>query len=181
MEINSIPELDSEYAGEKDEPAIEVPSFDYESQRIQTEYGDEDQEFDLQVIEEALKKYSRTALFIMLSLGLFQINSVFEIPSYLSMAPLFALELILVYESISEFRYEFELIANWINNEYMREVVGYIGKIFTYLLIVLYLEGISKSFVVTGLPIFISLLLKFFMRTNHLNNCISFAEIVRAI
>ena len=178
MDIEVIPEFEAENDIDKDQAEVETPTFDYESQRIQTEYGDEDQEFDFQTIENVLQRYNYFAGSLLVSLICIQISLFGSLPLYFSVLPLIVLEAKLSYDSINNFRYEYELITNLMNNEHIRKLVSCIGNIFSYILLVLYMEDALSVITISSIPLLISAITQIFIRNNPANYCVSFSDIV---
>ena len=112
MDIESIPEIEDESDGDKDRSMNENSINTLEANRIQTEYGEDDQEFDYQIINDALNNYKAFAGFLLGTILLMQFHLIFLIPVNISIIPLALFEIYKIIFCVKQFIYEREIISN---------------------------------------------------------------------
>ena len=145
--------------------------------QMSTDFEDE-QEFDYELIDMALKRYQKYSLSLFFTFLLLQLNFLGFVPAFCVVFPLVFLEILMVFEAFFKYSAERELIPSILNSEYIRDIVDSLGNLGTYGVILLYLLNSSIFLVFVTVPLFLAACLRFLFKTSSMSPCLSFSEIV---
>jgi hypothetical protein len=176
MDIESIPEAEEENEAEKSD--YNVSNIGLSFNRVETEYGEDEQSYDLYSIEEIFIRYLETTGTFLVSL-VFLMISLFEFAQVsLAIVPLIILEVLRIYKNSIQYKEELPILNRFWKSEYLLKVLNSFFSLLSLICLILVLvEKIDKIFWV-GLPVALNIIVRTTIRVNLANSCTIFEELV---
>ncbi|OMJ87975.1 hypothetical protein SteCoe_10215 [Stentor coeruleus] len=179
MDIVEIPEAEEDYEADYDCSKGLNSQMELDFHRMATDYGDEEQAYDLYLIEEVFKRFANFAISLSLSFILIQLYLYEILPIAYSVLPLLILELKLLAEFLLKFKDEYEIIPNIYKSEYFIDSIESIGNIISYILLIIFLLNKLSYLSIISIPWILTNIFKLVTKANLANICISLSSIVR--
>lgn len=178
MEIPEIPEVEEDNEIDHENSQSINSQMELEFHRMPTEYGEEEQAYDLYAIEEVFKRYINFAISLILSGILLQLYFYNKLRVVFSLLPLLLLEFKLLLDYLIRFKDEFEIIPNICKSDYFIDTIESFGNTISYIILSLYLEQKVNYISIVCIPWVLTSIYKVLTKVNLANNCISFSGIV---
>ena len=151
-------------------------------ERLNTEYGEEDEEYDYEVIAKELSKYTEISVALLATFTAIQFVMVYHINIQFSIIPLFLLEFrrLFIYTLQLKNSKEYHE-SDLIKGNSLKQIIHSIGNISFYSLVLIYFSTRAYYFLLTCLPLIISEIINFILKCRPFNQCQFFSKIVRNI
>lgn len=179
MEIEPIPEAEEENEVERSE--YNSSNINLAFNRVDTEYCDDNHSFHILSIEEIFNNYQKTSAVLILSL-LFLIFSLYQLANQiLPFIPLATFQLYSLYKNFSQFKEELPILAKFWKSEFLLKSFENFCNFTCIVFISLFVIGKIEMFLWTAVPIMSAVVGRMVIKVNFINNCATFAGIVRII
>lgn len=179
MDIVEIPEAEEDYEADYDCSKGLNSQMELDFNRMATDYGDEEQAYDLYLIEEVFKRFANFAISLALSVILIELYLLYTLPIAYSVLPLLILELKLLIEFLLKFKDEYEIIPNICKSEYFIDSIESTGNIVSYILLIIFLLNKLSYLSIICIPWVLTSIFKLVTKANLANSCISLSSIVK--
>lgn len=177
MEIDSIPEVEEENEAERSES--NASNINLAFNRVETEYCDDDQSFDISSIEEIFTNLIHESLVISLSL-LFLISSLCGLSHpMLPFVPPAAFEMLGLFKNCLGFKNELPVLTKFWKSDFLLKAFENFCNFVGFVLVGLIVNGEIFQVFWVVLPLVLRAVLRICLRVNFVNNCVSFTEFVR--
>jgi hypothetical protein len=180
MDIVEIPEAEEDYEADYDCAKGLNSQMELDFHRMATDYGEEEQAYDLYLIEEVFKRFANFAISLSLSLILIELHFLYSLPLPYSVLPLVILELKLLTEFVLKFNDEYEIIPSICKSEYFLDSIESLGNIISYILLILFLLNKLSFLSIICIPWVLTSIFKLITKANLANSCISLSSIVKS-
>jgi hypothetical protein len=179
MEIESIPEVEEDIEAEKSE--YNTSNLGLEFNRVETEYGEEEQSYDLYSIEEVFKSYLVCTAVYLASLVFLMISFMGLAKIFLFLIPLAGFEVYLVIKNLTQYKEELSILSKFWKSEFFVKALGNFCEIVMLGLVAVILSGKMKKIIWMALPMGFNIVSRSLLKVNLANGCINFEDIVWAM
>ena len=176
MEIESIAEVEEDIEAEKSE--YNTSNLGLEFNRVDTEYGEEEQSYDLYSIEEVFRSYLVATAVYLASLVFLMISFMGLAKILLFLMPLFGLEICLIYKNLAQYKEELSILSKFWKSEFFVKALSNLCEIVMLGLAAVILSGNLKKVIWMALPMGLNIVFRTFLKVNLANSCINFEDIV---
>jgi hypothetical protein len=177
--INNAPIYEIEEEREEVEEDINT-NRDLVFERLNTEYGEEDEEFDYRIIADELVRHLKNGLSFLCMFILLLVGIVYKLDLDLALIPLFILDFSEVLVNI----FNLKTLADdtyVLNKASVKSLINAIGNIFFYILLIVYSYTANFYFSLTCLPLIVASVSNFVINSRPSTQCQLFSKIVRSI
>ena len=165
---------------EREEPEEEINTHrDLVFERLSTEYGEEDEEYDYQVIAQELAKYLELSLALLVSLIIIQFIAVYSLDFQLALIPLCLLEFkrLFIYSVQLKNSKDYQNAVSVKLNS-IKQLISSVGSLLFYAVLVAYYNTESFYLLSACAPLVVSAVAKFLIKSVPGNQCHLFSIIV---
>ena len=148
-------------------------------ERLNTEYADEDEGVDYDIIAKELNKYIETSAVFLVALIILQFALIFSQNPGFALSPLILVEFKRLFINIIEIK-TFSGIqdSDTVRISSLKNLLTSLGNLFLYSLLVAYASNFLHYFIITPVPLVISFTLNFIIKQRASNQCRLFSRIV---
>ena len=169
--INNIPIYEIQEEREEVEEDINT-NRDLVFERLNTEYGDEDENVDYDIIAKELGKYIETSAAFLASFVILQFIIIFGQNPAFALVPLILIEFKRLFFSMIQIKLSSNTQeSDSISISSIKNMFSSLGNLFLYSLLIAYSIGFLSYFILSPVPLILSGILNFITKQKGGNQC----------
>ena len=150
-------------------------------ERLNTEYGEDDEEFDYQMIAKELWKYIELALALLVSIIILQFVINNNVELFFALFPLMLLDFNRFFINILQLKRHQEAQETLLRTVSIKQIIGSFGNLSFYCMAIVYNLAKPYPFTISVIPMVVSSIFNFLIKSKQNNQCQLFSAIVRFI
>lgn len=151
-------------------------------ERMSTEYGDDDEELDYEIIAGEIVKYTEISLAVLFGLVLLEGTLIFHADVPIALSPLLLLDLKMFLLNIFRFKnYQSYIDPNSARISSFKQIIQSLGNLAFYSMLIICYFNIQILLIFTIIPLIISSLAGLLIKVTAYNKCQLFSVIVNII
>lgn len=151
-------------------------------ERMPTEYGDDDEELDFEIIAGEISKLTEISLALLFALVLLEGALIFHADIVIALSPLILLDLKRFLLKIFDFKnYQSYLDPNSAKNSSFKQIIQSLGNLVFYSMLIMCYYNIQSLVIFSIIPLIISSLAGLLIKIKAYNKCQLFSVLVSII